>query len=385
MTSVRESIRRLFTPVQPLPAGLYHYQAPQEDLRNYRLHLRLEPDGTGVLIVNAATVLHLNRTAAEYAFHRVQNHPTDQAVRSVASRYRVNEQQVQKDYQEFLEKIDTLIDTPDLDPVTYLGFDRQKPFTGEITAPYRLDCALTYLLPESADPGAAPAKRVTRELSTAEWQTVLDKAWQVGIPHIVFTGGEPTLRQDLVDLIQYAEEHGQVTGLITDGLRLSETAYLQELLLTGLDHLQIVLDSENPVAWEAVRNAIQADIFAAVHLTVTAENHAGIPGLLERLASMGLANISLSAASTDLSAELESAREAAADHDLSLVWNLPVPYSALNPIDLEVEGSLIPAGAGRAWLYVEPDGDVLPTQGLTRVLGNFLTNSWEEIWRRVEK
>jgi hypothetical protein len=382
MTSVKESIRRLFSPVQPLPPGMYHYQAPQEDERNYRLHLRLEPDGNGVLIVNAATVLHLNRTAAEYAYHLVQNNSTDQAVRSVASRYRVNDEQVYQDYKDFLDKIDTLIDTPDLDPVMFLGMDRQKPFSGEITAPYRLDCALTYLLPEAADPGSAPLKRVTRELSTAEWKTIFDKAWQIGIPHIVFTGGEPTLRGDLVELIHHAENHDMVTGLITDGHRLADTAYLDELLLTGLDHLQIILDPENPVAWDAVRNSIQADIFTAVHLTVTPENHLEIPGLLERLASMDLENISLSASSPDLSAELESAREAAANQDLSLVWNLPVPYSALNPINLEVEGDLIPAGAGRAWLYVEPDGDVLPTQGLTRVLGNFLTNSWEEIWQR---
>jgi hypothetical protein len=382
MTSVRESIRRLFTPVQPLPPGMYHFQAPQEDPRNYRLHLRLEPDGNGVLIVNAATVLHLNRTAAEYAYHLVHNHPVDQAVSNVASRYRVNAEQVNKDYQDFLEKIDALVRTPDLDPVMFLDMDRQKPFSGEISAPYRLDCALTYALPETADPGFAPQKRVSRELSTAEWQTILDKAWQVGIPHIVFTGGEPTLREDLVDLIRFAETHDQVTGLITDGLRLAEKLYLDMLLQTGLDHLEIVLDVENPLAWEAVRNVIQADIFVAVHLTLTQENQAAIPGLLERLSGLGLTNISLSASSPDLSGELETARAAAASQDLSLVWNLPVPYSALNPVHLEVEGNLIPAGAGRAWLYVEPDGDVLPTQGLTRVLGNFLTSSWEEIWRR---
>jgi organic radical activating enzyme len=361
---------------------MYHYQAPQEDPRNYRLHLRLEPDGNGVLIVNAATVLHLNRTAAEYAFHLVQSHTTEEAVRNVASRYRVNEQQVHKDYQDFLDKIDTLIETPDLDPVMFLDMDRQKPFTGEITAPYRLDCALTYRLPETADPAFAPLKRVTRELSTAEWQTILDKAWQIGIPHIVFTGGEPTLREDLIELIQYAEKQDQVTGLITDGLRLADTAYIEQLLLTGLDHLQIILDSDNMDAWEAVRLAIQADIFVGVHLTVTPENGSEIPGLLERLASLGLKNISLSASSPQLSAALDEAREAAANLDMSLVWNLPVPYSALNPVNLEVEGDLIPAGAGRAWLYIEPDGDVLQSQGLTRVLGNFLTDSWEEIWRR---
>ena len=161
--------------------------------------------------------------------------------------------------------------------------------------------------------------------------------------------------------------------------------YLAELLLTGLDHLQIILEPENPAAWEAVRHSIQADVFAAVHLTVTSENHAEIPGLLERLASLGLENVSLSASSPDLSAELESAREAAAAQDLSLVWNLPVPYSALNPVNLEVEGNLIPAGAGRAWMYVEPDGDVLPTQGLNRILGNFLSDSWKELWQREDE
>jgi organic radical activating enzyme len=382
MTSVRESIRRLFTPAEPLPAGNYHYQAPQEEPRNYRLHLRIEKDGTGVLILNASTVLHLNRTATEYAYHLIHNHRKDEAVRSVASRYRAKQEQISQDYQDFLDRIDALIDTPDLDPVMFLGFDRQKPFTDDISAPYRLDVALTYRLPESANPGTAPVERVSRELATPEWKFILDKAWQVGIPHIVFTGGEPTLREDLFDLITYTEEHGQVTGLVTDGHRLAEKTYLDQLLFTGLDHLEIILDSENPVIWEAVSNAIAADIFTAVHLTVSLQNHEQIPGLLERLAGMGLANISLSASSPDLSKELEKAREVAANLDLSLVWNLPVPYSAINPVNLEVESDLIPAGAGRAWLYVEPDGDVLLTKGVPRVLGNFLANSWEEIWRR---
>ena len=39
-----------------------------------------------------------------------------------------------------------------------------------------------------------PIKRVDRELTTDEWGDILDKAWAAGIPHITFTGGEPTLR-----------------------------------------------------------------------------------------------------------------------------------------------------------------------------------------------
>ena len=71
MSSVLDSIRSFFSPAQPLPAGLYHYQAPPEAELPYRLHLRLEPDGRGVLVVNASTVLHLNPTAAEYAVSEI--------------------------------------------------------------------------------------------------------------------------------------------------------------------------------------------------------------------------------------------------------------------------------------------------------------------------
>jgi MoaA/NifB/PqqE/SkfB family radical SAM enzyme len=42
-------------------------------------------------------------------------------------------------------------------------------------------------------------------------------------------------------------------------------------------------------------------------------------------------------------------------------------------------------GAGRAWLYVEPDGDVLPAQGINKILGNLVSDSWEKIWLAAEK
>lgn len=79
-------------------------------------------------------------------------------------------------------------------------------------------------------------------------------------------------------------------------------------------------------------------------------------------------------------------QQKAAEYGLSLVWDLPVPYSKNNPIHTELEGAnAVKEGAGRTWLYVEPDGDVLPGQGKNQVLGNFLSTTWEEIWRRAAK
>jgi Radical SAM superfamily len=380
MTAILNPFQRLFSPIHPIPAGLYHFQSPPDDPRNYRLHLRMEAHGGGVLIVNAATVLHLNQTAAEYAYYLVLNTPVDEVVRLMAKRYQVSPEQARHDYIDLTNRIQALVETPDLDPVTYLDFERQKPFSGEISAPYRLDCALTYRLPASEAPDSAPIERVARELNTQEWSAILDKAWTAGIPHIVFTGGEATLRDDLPELIEHAEEVGQVSGLLSDGLRLADEMYLDRLLKAGLDHLLLVLKPDNEQSWQAVGNAMVEDLSVAIHLTLTPDILTQASSILQRLAGMGVRRVSLSASDTSLAQALTAARETAAVLQMDLVWNLPVPYSALHPVALEAGDAQI-EGAGRAWLYVEPDGDVRPAQGNPIILGNLSRDPWERVWK----
>lgn len=381
MSSIFAPLRRIFAPAKPIQAGIYHYQSPKNDPRNYRLHLRVEKDGSGILIVNASTVLHLNQTATEYAYYFVQNIAEDEVARRMSRRYNVEASQAAQDYHNLTGRVLTLIEIPDLDPVTFLDFERKTPYAHKLVAPYRLDCALTYKLPEGSAVDAAPTKNVERELTTDEWKAVIDKAWQVGIPHIVFTGGEPTLRDDLSLLVAHAESNGQVSGLLTDGIKLGEAAYLYELLQTGLDHVMIILQPEKELAWDTLEKVLAADIFTAVHLTLTPQNAPNLPGYLDRLAKMGCAAISLSSQGQGLNDTLMALRDQAAALQMMLVWDLPVPYSAQNPVALEIAGTV--EGAGRAWLYVEPDGDVLPTQGGKQLLGNFLKDPWEKIWKQV--
>lgn len=388
LKSLQDSVRRIFfTHHQPLPAGIYQYQAPPDAPQPYRLHLRIEPGGEGLLIVNAKTVLHLNQTAAEYAYYlvqslnQVQGLNQDEIADKIALRYQVNRGQALDDFLKFRERIDTLIHSPDLDPVTYLDIDRHEPYSHAVTAPYRLDCALTYRLAGHLPPGIAPIERVKRELTLAEWQIVLDKAWAAGIPQVIFTGGEPTLRPDLIELIVYTQKLGMVSGLLTDGLRLAETEFLHDLLQSGLDHVIILLDPAEDQSWEALRDCLAEDLFVTVHLTLTPASTDGLAALFDRLAQMGVKSLSLSANNPSLSALLKEAQQAAADRQLSLVWDLPVPYSAMHPVALDLAEESHVQGAGSAWLYVEPDGDVTPTQGITTVLGNLLTDPWEAIWK----
>ncbi len=387
MKTIRFLRDRFFPASKYLPSGFYPFQSPPNVEPPYRLHLRLENDGSGVLVINARTVLHLNPTAAELAYHIVQNDSLDATARKMAKRYNVSIQTIYDDARDFQDRIQTAIDTPALDPVTFLDFERVDPYSRELSAPYRLDCALTYKT-EDDSPAATPAERVKRELLTDEWKSILQKSWQVGIPQVVFTGGEPTLRPDLNELISFTQNQGQVTGLLTNGKRLAEHEYLEKLLQSGLDHVMISLDPESSQAWEAIRDVSNESLFLTTHLTLTAHLIPEIDPILARLQNyMGKnQSLSLSANNRELSQDLVKVRDNAIHMGFEIVWDLPVPYSGLNPVALEKDnGKDMPDGAGTAWLYVEPDGDVLKMQGIPTVLGNILSDPWEKIWNNPQR
>jgi hypothetical protein len=369
-----------FARVQPLPQGVYHKQDVQDN-KPYRVHLRLKPDGSGIFILNASTVLQLNATAAEYAYHFIRGTELEEAARQIASRYRVSKDTARLDYQDFVDRIETLISTPDLDPISFLDFDRIAPYSADLTSPLRLDCALTYRLRPDSNAEYAPTKQVQRELTTDEWRAILDKAWQAGIPHITFTGGEATLRDDLPDLISHVEKNGQVCGLLTDGLALLDQEYLNLLLQTGLDHLLFLLQPENDQSWTALEMVMAEDIFVTVHLTFNRENITKAEETLERLAKFNVTSLSLTSSDASLRDRFDALRDKAAALGLTLKFDLPVPYSASNPVVYEAAEDTSAEGAGKAWLYVEPDGDVLPSQGnSSRVLGNLLQDEWKTIY-----
>lgn len=370
----------LFTP-KPLPENTYQGNFPLPDGTNCRLHLRINDKGEGILILNASTILHLNSSATEYAYHLIQQTDEGTIIKELVARYQVSASSVQSDYETFKSRLETLLLSPDLDPENFLDIDRTELHKDRFSSPLRLDCALTYQISSGSSPAATPEDRVKRLLDSQEWKTILQKAWDKGIPHVVFTGGEPTLRPDLAELIKFAEEIGQVTGLLTDGARLTETDYLHNLLSSGLDHIMIVLDPGNPVSWEAIKDVINEDISLTVHITVSDTQPVNYQDLFEKLQGLQVKKISLSADSLASSSLLSEVSRKALDYGFSLIWDLPVPYSDANPIALELiqtENSL--KGAGRSWLYVEPDGDVLPGQGIATVLGNILTDPWETIW-----
>jgi organic radical activating enzyme len=379
MANLFEQIKDLFTKKAPLAKGFFTYQNKNEDEDHYRLHLRIEPGGEGVLIVNASTILHLNQSATEMVHTLMQEMSFDDAISHLRKRYNVPREQLEIDYNTLKNNISNLIHTTDLDPVSYLGM-QQEAVGKDLNAPYRLDCAITYQLSGTQAQAFAPRERVSKELTTSEWQQVIQKAFNAGIPHILFTGGEPTLREDLPELLLSCEKLGMVTGLLTDGVKLKAKPYLVSLLEAGLDHLMLDFDPQGQSAWDTLSTIMDEDIYTTVHLTLKPEED--LKPVIDRLAELKVHALSLSESQPGLEMELQDLRNLAAVHQMELVWDIPVPYSQWNPIALELEKGEITPDMAFTNLYVEPDGDVLPAQGINKVMGNLLTDAWDVIWNK---
>src|SRR2546430_14747584 len=89
------------------------------------------------------------------------------------------------------------------------------------------------------------------ELTTEEWKKVLTELAEIGVLQIHFSGGEPTARKDLVELVQRASEVGLYSNLITSAVLLTKER-LGALADAGLCHVQISFQGNEPIVADRV-------------------------------------------------------------------------------------------------------------------------------------
>ena len=145
-------------------------------------------------------------------------------------------------------------------------------------------------------------ERVNRELSTDEWKSVFSQAAELGVLQIHLSGGEPTLRTDLEEIVAHTHRLGLYSNLITAGVTLNRDR-LERLVQAGLDHVQISFqdaDPENSNRIGAIKGGFDKKVAVAgwlaemgMPLTVNApihrqniENLPNIIALAERLGAI---------------------------------------------------------------------------------------------------
>ncbi|MFD2420252.1 pyrroloquinoline quinone biosynthesis protein PqqE [Amycolatopsis pigmentata] len=113
--------------------------------------------------------------------------------------------------------------------------------------PFGLLAELTYRCPLACAYCSNPLNMAdyADELATDEWRRVLVEARDLGVLQCHLSGGEPLVRNDLVEIVAEAHELGLYTNLVTSALGLTR-AKAERLRAAGLDHVQVSIQADEP-------------------------------------------------------------------------------------------------------------------------------------------
>jgi len=245
-----------------------------------------------------------------------------------------------------------------------------------------------------------------KELSTEEWKRILDRCREECIPQVTFTGGEPTMREDLIELIRYSRWF--ISRLNTNGIKLSAD-YCRKLREAELDSVQITFYSIDPEihnrlvgavqfdnTYAAIKNAIDAGLSVSINTPLCTLNRDYL-STLKVLHQLGVHYVTCSGLITTGNAALEASEKLQLDsEELKSILKESVEYCFANEMEiaftspgwLESEfcdqlGISVPScGACLSNMAVTPGGNVVPCQSWLdeAPLGNMLSDSWESIW-----
>lgn len=392
---------------QKVPVGRYTYRG-KDKFAGMSLQLRIEQSGQGVMVINANTVLHLNHTATSFAYYFMQGLPQEEVLAKIRRMYHVNADTAKADYEKLVYTISTLAQTEKIDPVSFLEIEKEEPFTYQYSAPLRMDLALTFRCQNDCVHCYAGGPHETPELTTGQWKSVIDKLSDIGVFVLTFTGGEPTLREDLPELLLYAQSEGIVTGLISNGRKLKDKAFVDILEKSGLDFVQITLESHKPQVHDAmtnekgswketvagIQNAVQSQIYVSTNTTLSKHNAANFLTSIDYIKGLGVdafgcnsliysgkapaASEEFALSIDELKMLLPKIRDKAHMIGLKFLWYTPTQYCQFDPVQLGLGVKSCTAAMINA--CVGPNGDVYPCQSYFESLGNILTEPWDKIW-----
>jgi radical SAM protein with 4Fe4S-binding SPASM domain len=399
-------LHRVFRPPR-IPEGRYTYRGKGQ-MAGLALQLRVEPGGEGVMVINANRVLFLNETATAFAYFFMHGSSSDDALKKIRRIYRVNLKTARRDYEKLIYTISTLAQTEKVCPISYLDVKTVEPFTQKLSAPLRMDMALTFKCQNDCVHCYAGGPHETAELSTEQWKEVIDRLHKIGVFVLTFTGGEPTLREDLPDLLLHAQKRGAVTGLITNGRRLKDKNYVEKLEKAGLDFVQVTLESHKPEAhdlmtavhgsWKetvaGIRNVVATSIYVTTNTTLSKYNASDFLETMDFLKQLGVAafgcnSLIYSGKASGMSEEfvlpletlnelLPKIRDKANQLGLKFLWYTPTQYCRFDPVKLGL--GVKSCTAANINMCVGPNGDVYPCQSYFESLGNILKDGWPKIW-----
>ncbi len=292
-----------------------------------------------------------------------------------------------------------------------------RAYAENMTAPHRIDLMVSAMTDARGHwqcnqkclfcYAAGQCHSGAKELDIQDWKTVIDRLDKARVPMVTFTGGEPTLREDIDVLVGYAKR--MVTRLNTNGTRLTPTL-VGKLKAAGLDSVQVTLYSHDAAVHNelvggdhfketvsGIRNAVEAGLDISVNTPLCRKNR-DYDSTLSFIRSLGVNFVTASglictgmaginhedydldeAALYDI---IKSAKVYCDDTGMEIDFTSPglIARNKLEALSMNVPM----CGAALSNMAIAPDGTVVPCQSWLQEgagLGNILTDPFDRIWQ----
>ena len=254
-------------------------------------------------------------------------------------------------------------------------------------------------------------EKVGEEMGTDDWRHAIRQAAQIGCLQIHFSGGEPTVRQDLEVLVAEATQAGLYTNLITSGVS-CDRARLDRLASAGLEHVQISFQDSTAEIGDRIGGAPGAHakklIFAqhvrdaglalTANFVVHRQNLHHLDAMLELAVKLGagrveIANVQYYGWALKNRAALMPTREQLAQM-VETIESTRIRLKGLLAIDFVTPDyyakrpKACMGGWGRRFLNISPSGNVLPCHAAETITSlafdNVRERSLQDIWQNSE-
>jgi len=383
-------LKNLFTFQRPeipglIQPGLYH--AMQEAQGMYtRFHLRVERDGTGMLIANARAAAQLSPTGVIITKSLLDGKGEQDILATLKAQFKgATEERMSGDIAKVNALITEITTPSDTYPVYNLEDAAVSPYDAALIAPL-----------QASVPVAEPEKLLP----------ILDRLWEIGIPHVTLLASSNTEPAHLIRAVERAEDLGMIAGVRGRASDLRGGTLLADLAQAGVDHITFLYASTDAAMHDTLCGA--GDHAAAIEVLTWLEKNqicavAEVPlvqttlndldDAIEALMPMGADNISFVAYVTtdaDLAEQdgvfvadampqvATTVEEAAEMFNARFIWNPPVQRIPDQPLIAQVQAG--PRCSGDVAVRVDTDGSVIPPRGPYQSAGNLLQDTWESIW-----
>lgn len=253
--------------------------------------------------------------------------------------------------------------------------------------------------------------RASAELEPDDWCRVMREAGELGVLQVHFSGGEPTVRQDLEQLIAHARQHDLYTNLITSGVLL-DAPRIDALYRAGLDHVQLSFQGSEAKAadviggyfgghakkLEVAKLVRQRGIMLTLNAVVHRRNLHQVDALLELALELDAHRIEIASvqyngwARRNLAAllptqeQLEDLMKTLDAARVRLLGRLVIDFVPPDYYGLRPKPCM--NGWGRQFITINPAGLVLPCHSAETIPGmtfdSVLERPLEDIWYRGE-